>query len=96
MANFHLFWFKFGTKVIGKPLNRIHMLKVGVTIFRPTNKINLNQQIAKIINFSVFRLIWMKFGVGDQKQNKMSLKVTIFDFVFRPIRIWYNIWQKAA
>ena len=64
LANFHLIWFKSGTVLIGKPLNRNRMFEVAATIFWPTSPTNQNRPIAKIFNFCVFCPIWMKFGMG--------------------------------
>ena len=72
LANFHPIWFKFGTEVIGKPLNRFRMFEVAATIFRPTSPTNQNRPIAKIFNFCVFRPIWMKFGMGANNGPKTT------------------------
>ena len=50
LANFHPIWFKFGTEVVGKPLNKNRMFEVAATIFRPTSPTNQNRPIAKILN----------------------------------------------
>jgi hypothetical protein len=71
-ANFHPIWFKFGTEVIGKPLNRNRIFEVAATIFRPTSPTNQNRPIAKIFNFCVFRPIWMKFGMGANNGPKTT------------------------
>merc|ERR1712002_279827 len=85
LANFHPIWFKFGTEVNGKPLNRFRMFEVAATIFRPTSPTNQNRPIVKIFNFCVFSPIWMKFGMGANN----GPKTTSYEFqmpttIFRP------------
>ena len=64
--------FKFGTKVISKPLNRFRMFEMVATIFRPTSPTNQNRPKVKISNFRVFYPIWMKFGMGANNGAKTT------------------------
>ena len=57
---------------------------MATTNFQPTSPTNQNRAIAKIINFCVFRPIWMKFGMGAN----MGLQTTWKEFE-RPMTIFW-------
>ena len=71
---------RFGLNFVQKSLVSLwtdsECLKCLKCIFRPTSPTNQNRPIAKIINFCVFRPIWMKFGMGAN----MGLQTTWKEF----------------
>ena len=71
LVNFHPIWFKLGMEVIYNPLNGKLTFEVAAAIFfyLPAQPTKI-EKLAKIFNFCVFHLIWMKFDIGAEESSE--------------------------